>query len=282
MVRRRVLVVAALLVAGAAFPLLAQQPQANPSRTKEPRAPGAGKTLGARPAPAAQPSAPTAPSAGQPGAVVTPQAAVTTPAAPPAAPAAPAASAFTAGLALAPFSGSGDGARYEYLRSLSRNLDSATVALTDLFRNTSGQPMAGATGPTTLSGRERDRWARCRNLYWDYSSLAAGLHSVGGPVANASVARAVASLDSAVAEVEALSECDNVASMISAPERWVPWQEEYASAARRFYGEWYGQVREAHEKVRALVVALNAVLPADRALPVPPGLPRNPPYAGAR
>src|SRR5512135_79586 len=153
MVGRRVLVVAALLVAGAAFPLLAQQPQGNPTRTKEPRAPGAraGKTLGARPAPGAQPAAPTAPTAAQPTAVVTPQAAVTVPAAPPAAPAAPAASAFTAGLALAPFSGSGDAAKYDYLRSLSRRLDSATVALIGLFRNTSGQPMAGASGPTALS-----------------------------------------------------------------------------------------------------------------------------------
>ena len=268
----RVLVAVALLVAGVASPLLGQQPQGNRPRTKDPRGPGAtGKTLAPRPAPAAQPGAPAVPAAAQPGAVVTPQAVEG---------ARPAAG-FSAGLAIPPFAGTGDAARYEYLRTLARKLDSTTVALVELFRNTSGQPMAGATDPNALSARERQRWTRCRNLYWDYSSFAAGLNGVGEDFADATLARAVAVLGTALTEVEALSECDNVSSMISAPERWVPWQEEYANAARHFYADWYAQVLAAHDRDRELVLALNPVLPAGRALAVPPRMPRTPPYAGA-
>lgn len=276
MTRRRVLVAVALFVAGGALPLLGQQPQANPTRTKEPRraGPTTGKTLAPHPAPAAQPGAPAAPAAAEPAAVVTPQAVQAAPAAPPAA-------AFTAGLAIAPFSGSGDSARYEYLRSVARNVDSATAALVALFRNTSGQPMAGASDPNALSARERERWTRCRNLYWDYSSFTAGVEGLGADFADPALARAVSALDTALAAVEALSECDNLSSMISAPERWDPWQQEYANAARHFYADWYGQVLGAHDRDRALVQALNALLPAGRALAMPPRMPRNPPYAGA-
>jgi len=289
MARRHMMIAAALLVVGAAFPLFGQQPGqapgANPPRTKAPRTPGAtaGKTLRPREAPAAQrgappnPSAPAAapPTAAQPAAVVTPQAAQPVPSA------AASSNAFTAGLGMPPFSGTDAAARYEYLRTLARNLDSATVALVDLYRNTSGQPMAGATAPTTLSARERERWTRCRNLYWDFTTFASGVQGVREGITNATLARAAAALDTALTELAALSECDNVSSMISAPERWQPWAEQYANAAGHFYSDWYGQVREAHEKDRALVMALNAVLPAGRALAVPPGLPRNAPYAGA-
>lgn len=280
MARHHVLVAAALLVAGVALPAFAQQPGqapgANAPRVKAPRAPGAptGKALRPRQAPSGLPSAGNAPAAAQPAAAVTPQAAVTSPAAP--------SNAFTAGLAMPPFSGSGDAARYEYLRSLAHNVDSAAVSLLDIYRNTSGQPMAGATAPTALSARERERWTRCRDLYWDFNSFASGLQGVReGLAANPSLQRAAADLDTALVEIEALAECDNVASMISAPARWDPWSQQYEASARHFYADWYGQVREAHERDRALVVALNAVLPAGRTIPVPPGLPRTAPYAGA-
>jgi hypothetical protein len=275
--RTPVMIVTALLLAGAASPLLGQVPGPNQPRTKERRAPGApsGKTLGARPAPGA-PAAPAAapsaePTLAQPGAVVTPQAAPARPAP---------ANAFSAGLSLPPFSGSTDAARYEYLGLLAQHLDSATVALVELYRNTSGQPMAGATSPEALSTREHERWARCRNLYWDFSTYRPGLESVSPSIRDATLARAAAALDSALASVDALEECDNVSSMISAPERWDPWAQQYANAARHFYTGWYDQVREAHERVRALVRALNAAHPG-QAVAVPPGLPSNPPYAGA-
>lgn len=287
MARHHVLVSALLLALGAALPAYGQQPQApgaNPPRVKTPRAPGAptGKALRPRQAPSGLPSggagapaaAMPAPAAAQPAAAVTPQAAVAAPAAP--------TNAFTAGLAMPPFSGTSDAARYEYLRTLARNIDSATVSLLDIYRNTSGQPMAGATAPTALSARERERWTRCRDLYWDFNSFASGLQGVRDGLANYPVVqRAAAALDSALAGLDALGECDNVASMISAPARWDPWAQQYEASARHFYADWYPQVREAHERDRALVVALNAVLPAGRTLPVPPGLPRTAPYAGA-
>jgi hypothetical protein len=76
-------------------------------------------------------------------------------------------------------------------------------------------------------------------------------------------------------------ECDNVHSMITAPARWTPWDAQYRSAARRFYIGWYAAIRAVHEKGRALTVALNRSLPANRRLAVPPALQRNAPYAGA-
>lgn len=231
------------------------------------------KSLTPRQLPSGLPGAGSA-AAGAPAAAVTPQAAVAAPAAP--------SNAFTAGLAMPPFSGTGDAARYLYLRTLAHNIDSATVALVDIYRNTSGQPMAGASAPTALSARERERWTRCRDLYWDFSTFASGLQGMrqGLPV-NPALQRAAASLDTALAGLDALRQCDNVASMISAPARWDPWAQQYENAARHFYADWYTQVREAHERDRALVVALNALLPAGQTLPVPPGLPRTAPYAGA-
>ena len=222
-------------------------------------------------------------------AVVTPQAAVTQPPAavtqPPAAvtqPPAAAAGAFTAGLALSPFAGGNDAARLEYVRTLAKNLDSAIVTLVGVFRNTSGQPMPGASAPSSLSARERERWGRCRDLHFDLTTYASGVESIlDGLSANPALHRAAAALDTALTELDATAECDNVSSMIAAPERWDPWAEQYATTARRFYADWYGQARTAHERDRALVIALNAVLPQGRVLQVPSGLPRNPPYAGA-
>lgn len=302
MIYFRVILAVALVAAGAALPLAAQVPAA--PRAKVPGA-SPGKMI--RPSPTLLPANPTpsAPSAPQttpppnaapratvtpqaaavtPQAVVTPQAMVTPPVVTPTAPAAPAATTgnFTAGLGLQPLAGGGDAVRLEYARTLARNLDSAAVSLLSLFRGTSGQPMAGATGPTTLSARERDRWTRCRDLYWDFTTFATGAQSISeGLPPTSPLYRAAAALDTALTDVEALAECDNIASMISAPDRWVPWSEQYTSAARHFYSGWYAQMREVHEKDRAFAIALNAVLPTGRVIPVPPGLPRNPPYAGA-
>jgi hypothetical protein len=271
--RRLVVIATALLLGGAAFPLLGQVPGPSQTRTKERRASGGppSKTLRPPAAPGATAAPSAEPAPAQPAAAVTPQAA----------PARPAPSnAFSAGLSLPPFSGSTDGVRYEYLGTLAQHVDSATVALVELYRNTSGQPMAGATSPAALSTREQERWARCRNLYWDFSTFRPGLQSVRPGIRDAALARAADDLDSALASVDALAECDNVSSMISAPERWEPWAQQYANAARHFYTGWYEQVREAHERLRALVRALNAVHPG-QAVAVPPGLPTNPPYAGA-
>jgi len=301
MTRYRVILTAALVVSGAALPLAAQVPAAPGG--KVPAAPPAaspGKTL--RPSPTLMPMAPTSavpvapgavpptnqPSPAQgptavPRAVVTPQASVTPPAGPPPAPAAPAAAtgSNTAGLGLQPFGGGGEASRLEYGRILARNVDSVAVSLMTLYRQTSGQPMAGATGPQMLSGRERDRWTRCRDLYMDFTTFTTGAQSIReGLSPTSQLSRAAAALDTALSEIEALAECDNVASMISAPDRWVPWAEHYSNAARHFYTDWYPQMRAVHEKDRAFVGALNALLPAGQRMAVPPGLPNAPPYAG--
>ena len=227
-------------------------------------------TLVRQPVAAQQPSV-----TGQPGAaVVTPQAAG-------AAPTGRAANAFTARLAMEPFGGGAALLRYEYGRTLARNLDSLIVSMVGVFRNTSGQPMPGASAPTSLSARERERWARCRDLHWDLSTYGDAMDTfLEGLPENPALERAAAALDSVLGEVEATAECDNVSSMISAPDRWAPWSDQYATAARRFYENWYAQVREVHERDRAFVRLLNTVLPAGRALTIPAGLPPNPPYAG--
>jgi hypothetical protein len=161
-------------------------------------------------------------------------------------------------------------------------LDSAIVSLVGTFRNTSGQPMIGASSPTMLSQRERDRWAHCRDLYWDLTTYAAAAGDLRQSLgSDASLQRAAADLDSAFAESVATVECDNVASMIAAPDRWTPWQDQYEAAAHHFYRDFYSEIREVHEKDRALVNTLNRFLPlAHRVTPLP-GLPTNPPYAGA-
>lgn len=258
MLRLRVVLAATLLASGAALPLAAQVPNATRGKVL-PGGRSPGKVL--RPTPAGR-------------SVVTPQATVTSPGL--------RAAAKGAGLSLQPFPGGGEAARLAYARTLAQNIDSLTVSLVNLFRGTSGQPTEGATGPTTLSARERDRWARCRDLYWDFTSFGAASQSISVGLSPTSplYARAAA-LDAALADVEALVECDNISSMVTAPDRWVPWTDRYTEAAQSFYADWYPHMWEAHEADRAFVVALNAVLPAGQKMPFLPGLPRTPPFAGA-
>jgi hypothetical protein len=180
------------------------------------------------------------------------------------------------------YTGNTPAAALDYAARFGRMLDSAIVTMVEMFRNTSGEPMAGASDPTALSQRERDRWSRCRNTYWDLTTFAAAMEPLRRALpANPGLQQAAAELDSAFQASQAVSECDNVASMIAAPDRWAPWRDQYQTAAQHFYHDFYAQVREVHEHDRAFVNALNTVLPSGRHVPVPPGLPRNPPYAGA-
>ena len=286
---RRLLLLALVAAAGAAR-LSAQKPPpaAAQPQTQQPPSPAGSKSAGKvfrpatasqpaasatqSPAPATQPTTPAAAPAGRSAAPVTPQAAHPS----------AAASAFTAGLAMPAYAGNTPDAALDYAARFGRLLDSAIVSLVDIFRNTSGQPMEGASNPTDLSQRERDRWMRCRNVYWDLTTFGSAVGTLRRTLpANPALLQAVAGLDSTFAASTGATECDNVASMIAAPDRWTPWGDQYRTAAQHFYRDFYGQLREVHERDRALVNALNTVLPAARRVSVPPGLPRNPPFAGA-
>lgn len=255
---------------GAATQPAARSPTtAQPATTKPMRA---SPTLGTAPAAAAPTAAAPAPAATP---AVQPQSVG------PAAPAAAAPGTTTAGLAIEPFDAEG-GELAAYARRFTLMLDSAIVSMVAVFRNTSGQPLAGAAAPTALSQRERDRWNRCRDLHWDLQTYAASMHDLHENFEETpAVHRAAAALDSSLTALQATAECDNVASMIAAPDRWTPWGQQYATGARRFYTGWYPQVRDVQEKNRAFILALNGTREAGDRIPVPPGMPRNPPYAGA-
>lgn len=279
----RVGMLMAIMAAGgmvAATPALAQKSRPAPA--------GAPRPASATPAPASGPSDSSSrakprresPTLVRPGAAAPAPAPASAPAGGAVTPqAAPSGATSTGGLSIQPFDGD-DTQQLIYLRRFTQMLDSSIVSLVAVFRNTSGVPLPGATGPTALSARERDRWARCRDLHWDLQSYATAMHDLVEHE-NATVARAAAQLDSSLTALQSTSECDNVASMITAPERWSPWESNYTASARSFYSSWYGQIRDVAEKNRAFVIALNATLPAAQRLTVPPAMPRTAPYAGA-
>jgi hypothetical protein len=289
MTRLPLLVAALLSAAGAIAPAAAQKtpPTSTQQGSETPAPPAGAKVLH----PVAQPAAPTsasapasaptsAPAPAPAPQVVQPAPAAVTPQA--ARPAGAAAGAFTAGLAMPVYAGGTSGAPLEYAEQLTHHLDSTIVSLVDVFRNTAGQPVVGATSPGTLSQRERARWSRCRDLYWDLTTYGAAVHSLEPALPpNPNLRLAVAQLDTALSQNTAVAECDNVASMISAPERWSPWGDQYETSARHFYHDFYSQIHEVHERDRALVFAINAVLGPGRRLAMPAALPSNPPYAGA-
>lgn len=277
---RHLLLLAIVAAAGTA-PLAAQKPPppvARPQTQPQTQPPAGSKSAGKvfHPAPAARTAGPAtqptaaAPQPPAPAASVTPQAVH------------PSAAAFTAGLVMPPYEGATPDAALEYAARFGRLLDSAIVTLVGIFRGTSGQPMEGAGSPADLSQRERDRWSHCRNVYWDLTTFASAVETLRRSLpADPALQRAAAGLDSAFTASQAVAGCDNVASMIAAPDRWSPWRDQYQTAAQHFYRDFYPQVREVHERDRAFVNALNALLPPARRIPVPPGLQRNAPYAGA-
>lgn len=189
-------------------------------------------------------------------------------------------SSVTAGFWMPAYGGSSEVDLLSYARSLVQRTDSAINALVDVFRNTSGAPMAGATSPNVISSRERGRWDRCRLLHFDLRTLADAAAFLkdslpGGPT----LRRAITGLDDAYQGLAASEECDNVVSMIQAPDRWTPWQQNYETSSRNFYRDWYAQLRAVHVANRTFVGFLNPRL-GERAVPVPAALPPRPPTLG--
>ena len=247
---------------GAATPAAA--PASAPADTSRGKTRRPAPTLVTRPGAAAESTRTTPPA-------VAPQSARAVPAAPPA---------FTAGLAMPAYEGDSDADRAQYLRTFTTQLDSAAALLVAVFRNTSGQPLAGATAPTSLSARERERWGRCRDLHFDLRSYADAMHELVEDLPE-QAQRAGEALDSALTALQATSECDNITSMVTAPTRWTPWESNYTASARSFYRDWYAQLRDVADRNRSFVMALNTTLTGTSRIPVPPALPRTPPYAGA-
>jgi hypothetical protein len=260
-----------------------------------PAAPGAPVTTQA----AAPPGAAAAAPAGA--AVVTPPVAVPIPvpvpvSAPAPAPARPAAAApsapaaapppvtdptMTAGFWLPAYAGHTNAEQLDYARTMAVRLDSAIGALVDVFRGTTGTPIAGATNPNVLSAREKRRWTQCRLIQFDLTTISEAVSSLkdsitGGPA----LARATLNLADAFEGLQAIGECDQLGSMIEAPDRFAPWGANYEASARNFYKDWYPQLRTVHEADRAFTRALNPLLPAGRQVQLP-GLPLTPPTIGA-
>ena len=247
----------------------------------------------AAPSPALAGAAPAGPPANRP--AIAPQNAVTSapvvvplaapPSAPPVTPTpAPAVvdSSMTAGFWVPNYTGRTAAARLDYGRMLALRLDSAVVALVEVFRGTTGQPLPGATDPNQLSTREKGRWARCRRIHLDLATMSdAVLGMKDSMPGGASLGRAALNLAEAFEALTATGECDNVGSMIEAPDRWAPWQGNYETSVRNFFRDWYTQLRAVHEADRAFARALSPEMPAGRQFPVPAGLPPTPPTIGA-
>lgn len=180
------------------------------------------------------------------------------------------------------YAGRSEADLYDYARTLAIRTDSAIASLVDVFRNTSGAPMVGATGPTVISTRERSRWQRCRLIHFDMRTLGDAAQFLqdsvpGGPA----IQRAMVAVVEAYEGLQATEECDNVVGMVEAPDRWQPWQQNYESSARNFYRDWYTQLRALHTANRTLVGVLNPRLGA-RSIAIPPAMPPRPPTLGGQ
>lgn len=180
------------------------------------------------------------------------------------------------------YAGATDADAFEYTRTLVLRTDSAIQALVDVFRNTSGAPMVGASSPNVISSRERGRWQRCRLIHFDLKTLADAAQFLqdtipGGPT----LRRGVQSLADAFEGLQATEECDLVVSMIEAPDNYQPWQQNYENSARNFYRDWYTQLRAVHSENRSLVSLLNPRL-GTRSISIPPALNTRPPTLGGQ
>ncbi|HUK61801.1 MAG TPA: hypothetical protein VLV15_00670, partial [Dongiaceae bacterium] len=135
---------------------------------------------------------------------------------------------------------------------------------------------------TVLSSRERGRWERCRLIHYDLQSFREEVGLLKDSLAaSPTLERALRSTDGAFQALRATAECDNLVSMIEAPDRWEPWQQSYEASARTFYRDWYGQLRAVHESDRGVARALNQMLPPARQFPIPPAISTSPPTIGA-
>lgn len=282
--------------AGAAAAAAAAAPGATAPAAQQAATPPNGASRTTTPAGASTPGGlPGAGAVAAVGAAVTPGTSPAQPAPAPAHPAAPAAAPAaaaapmavtdpteTAGFWLPAYAGHTDAEQFAYVKLLVIKLDSAVVALVETYRNTSGNPVAGASDPGRLTSREKARWLRCRNIGNDMHTIADAASVLKDSIAGGpTVQRSAVVLADAFVAMQALESCDVINSMVESPDRFNPWQQNYENEARNFYRDWYGQVRTVHTAARELARVLNGVLPADKRFPVPAAIPTTPPYIGA-
>ena len=169
----------------------------------------------------------------------------------------------------------------EYARTFVLRLDSAAVALRNIFNNATGQTVSGARDPTFLVNREKLRWRRCRSMKEDIQTFADNITAVLGGLPPGQLHDAWAGFNQKFDDVlHVLEDCETVAYMIDSPDRYQPWQQNYESSAQRFYTTWYTRLRAMHEQDRTVVRYLNPQLPAERRVTQFPPLPANPPTLG--
>jgi hypothetical protein len=180
----------------------------------------------------------------------------------------------TAGYWIAAYNGRTEADQMSYVRLLVTKIDSAVIGLVETYRNTSGNPVAGAQDPGRLTRREKDRWLRCRNIANDFRTMAEAAAALKDSVAGgALMQRAMVGLAAAFDELQALEGCDVINSMVESPDRFNPWQANYENEARNFYRDWYPQVRAVHSAAREVARAGRFVVPA--------AISTTPPYASA-
>jgi hypothetical protein len=163
-------------------------------------------------------------------------------------------------------------------------LDQTARRLMELFRNAAGVPIAGATSPAFLSGRERFRWDVCRRFTSALVSHAVAARELAAmplrQVDGAAASQAARSLAQALSATDALDECEWLSQLIASPDSVPDWGAAYTSAATRFYAGWYSDVLHVHEAARSLALAMRPLLPPGRPFDVPPTLPPTPPTVG--
>jgi hypothetical protein len=187
-------------------------------------------------------------------------------------------------LSVEPLRPASDSAWLEQAALVVDRLDQTARGIMELFRNTAGVPLLGATSPDMLSGRERFRWDMCRRFTSALVSHAVAARNLAAvPLAQsngAAASQAVRTLAQALSATDALDECEWLSQLISSPERAPDWGAAYTSAATRFYANWYPDVLRIHEAARTLAQPVRALLPPERPFDVPPALPPTPPTIG--
>lgn len=179
-----------------------------------------------------------------------------------------------------------DSAWLEQAGLLVDRLDDAAQRLVETFRNTVGAPLVGATTPMMLSGRERYRWDACGRVSEAFAAYGRAVRELARvPLhlpAGASASQSADVLALALERMSAVPACGEVARLFRSPGGDPEWASVYSTAASRFHGGWYAELRTVHEATRDMARAVRPLWPAGRVMVIPAPLPASPPTIGTR